>query len=49
MPEEQLNGRDSLLKDLRNRVTENMDMNRDYTDEEIRELVKDAVFSRFRV
>ena len=49
MPDVQVLEKDRLVKEIRAAVTENMDMNRDFSDEEIRELVMKAVFDRSRL
>ncbi len=48
MPDIQPTGREQLIKEVRAAVSEDMDMNREIPDEEIRELIKKTVFHRSR-
>ncbi len=48
MPDVWLNDRDMLVKAIRAEVSESMEMDRGFSDEEIRERIKQAVFQRSR-
>ena len=48
MPDLRLIDKEGLVKDIRAEVSDSVDMNRDVSDEEIKELVKKAVFRRSR-